>query len=1076
MNEINDLSIEYCISCFKNALPFSFENDKVFHQTNSLGLNDESNLQDLNCNLTKTEQKSIKQITNMILANSDPDNENQNFCKYYNIDQFIEKKFPNNRKFSIYHQNIHSLQYHIDDLKILLETIQHNFDIIAISETKLKKGIEPHVNINIPNYQIEHTPSEANKGGTLLYISNELNYKPRKDLAIYESLSLESTFIEVINDKGKNTLVGCIYKHHNITQKEFIDILSPLLKKIAKEKKPCYLTGDFNMNLLSLEKDSTIDTYFETLSNNKFLPLITLPTRMTTRSKTLIDNIFYNQFSNNIISGNLTVGISDHIPQFSIIPFQSSNQIKNKPKFSRRYNKFKPDSFNSDLNSINWNTADLETDQYTTNFLNIIDNLLDKHIPYEKNSNKIKKQNSKPWINNDILNAIKNKHKIYNQYLKSKNLIIKNDLLNKFKLLKNDITKQIRQSKRDHYNGFFQKYRHNARKLWQGINEIINTKTKNKFMPTSIEIEVDKKLITITDEKQIANTFNQHYTTIAEKILKSRKYPGNKHFTHYLKNPTTNSFLIKPTTPNEIEDIIAKFDTTKSTGPNSIPNKIVKEISKAISTPISKICNSSFSSGCFPSILKISKIIPIHKKESKLDVSNYRPISLLSNINKIIEKLMFQRLYSFLENNNSLYKLQFGFRKKHSTNHALLSMLQEIKESIDKNGIAIGIFVDFQKAFDTVNHEILLRKLEHYGIRGITNDWFKSYLSNRKQFVQINNTKSELSNIDHGVPQGSVLGPLLFLVYINDLHNAIHYSTTRHFADDTNLLYTPSKKQRNRNITRHLNVDLKSLNHWLLANKISLNSTKTELIYFRNKGTNILPNKIKLNGVKLVHQSEIKYVGIVFDEFLTFKSQINNMNTKLKRANNLISISRHYIPKNLLSQIYYGQFFSHLNYGCQLWGQNPNQLEKTQILQNKAARKISFAHYQANSDPLLKNLRFLKVKDITKMNNIMFVHSTLNNKTPQHFRNFFKIKQNNHSHYTRNMASSTFSFPIGSIEIPEVRLESSKTQIKYACAKDWNEFLKTMLNKYPDKSSEWLQNLSPITLKQMIKDSLIETY
>ena len=237
-----------------------------------------------------------------------------------------------------------------------------------------------------------------------------------------------------------------------------------------------------------------------------------------------------------------------------------------------------------------------------------------------------------------------------------------------------------------------------------------------------------------------------------------------------------------------------------------------------------------------------------------------------------------------------------------------------------------------------------------------------------------------------------------------------------------------------------------------------------------------MPNKIKLNGVKLVHQSEIKYVGIVFDEFLTFKSQINNMNTKLKRANNLISISRHYIPKNLLSQIYYGQFFSHLNYGCQLWRQNPNQLEQTQILQKKAARKISFAHYQANSDPLLKNLRFLKVKDITKMNNIMFVHSTLNNKIPQHFKNFFETKQNNHSHYTRNMASSTFSFPIGSIEIPEVRLESSKTQIKYACAKDWNEFLKTMLNKYPDKSSEWLQNLSPITLKQMIKDSLIETY
>ena len=350
----------------------------------------------------------------------------------------------------------------------------------------------------------------------------------------------------------------------------------------------------------------------------------------------------------------------------------------------------------------------------------------------------------------------------------------------------------------------------------------------------------------------MAKEFNTHYANVADKILKNRKFPGNKGFQTYLKKSNAKSFLIKPTTPQEIDTIINKLDTSKSVGPNSIPNQLIKSISKSISFPLANIFNSSFKNGAFPEFLKVSTIIPIYKKDSKLKAANYRPISLLSNINKILEKLMFQRLYTFLENNKCIYDLQFGFRQNHSTNHALLNMIQQIREIIDNGNIAVGIFVDFQKAFDTVNHEILLQKLKHYGIRGIANAWFKSYLEKRKQYVTINGTDSQTNNIDHGVPQGSVLGPLLFLIYINDLNSCIRFSTTRHFADDTNLLYTINRsKTRNRNPTRNLNKDLNSLNHWLLANKISLNATKTEMIYFRGRSTQLPTFKVKLNGIKL---------------------------------------------------------------------------------------------------------------------------------------------------------------------------------------------------------------------------------
>ena len=401
---------------------------------------------------------------------------------------------------------------------------------------------------------------------------------------------------------------------------------------------------------------------------------------------------------------------------------------------------------------------------------------------------------------------------------------------------------------------------------------------------------------------------------------------------------------------------------------------------------------------------------------------------------------MFKRLYAFLEQYKCIYDLQFGFRKYHSTNHAIISIIQKIQNAIKNNNLAIGVFIDLQKAFDTVNHSILLEKLNHYGISGISNTWFKSYLTDRQQFVSIGGETSDFTTTEHGVPQGSVLGPLLFLIYINDLHQCITNSTSFHFADDTNLLYIPDKKVRNKNIVRRLNIDLKSLNNWLIGNKISLNTSKTELIIFRKKNV-ALPNfKIKLNGVVLKPKSEIKYLGITIDEHLTFKSHISIMNAKLKRANNLLALSRHYLPNNLLKQIYYSQFHSHLGYGCQVWGQSTTAISQTSILQNKAVRLMSFSPKDAPSNPLYKNLNILKLEDLIKTNNIMFVHKTLNKMSPSHFGNFFEPHIPNHDHDTRNNPSSEHSIPPGSVSLDKI----PKDSIKYKCANDWNDILKAL--------------------------------
>ena len=225
----------------------------------------------------------------------------------------------------------------------------------------------------------------------------------------------------------------------------------------------------------------------------------------------------------------------------------------------------------------------------------------------------------------------------------------------------------------------------------------------------------------------------------------------------------------------------------------------------------------------------MGKIFPVHKKGSKTELTNYRPISLLSNISKIIEKMVHDRLYIFLEQNKAFYNYQFGFRNNHSTNHALIEITEQIRNACDRNLYTCGVYLDLKKAFDTVNHEILLEKLKYYGIKETSYSWFKSYLCERLQYTQIKDSESSLKAVSHGVPQGSVLGPLLFILFINDMHTSVKNSKVHHYADDTNLLLTSNSLKK---INRQINHDLSLITYWLRANKISLNATKTEIIIF----------------------------------------------------------------------------------------------------------------------------------------------------------------------------------------------------------------------------------------------------
>ena len=383
----------------------------------------------------------------------------------------------------------------------------------------------------------------------------------------------------------------------------------------------------------------------------------------------------------------------------------------------------------------------------------------------------------------------------------------------------------------------------------------------------------------------MADIINNFYINIGKNV--EEKIPkANKTFLHYLSNRNPFNIILNPCTNEEIKKYISDMTASKETGPNSIPTNLLKQFTDELTEPLVTILNKSLKEGIFPDILKLASVCPIYKKSDRTNCANYRPISLLSNLSKIFEKAMYNRMELFLSEFDIIYKLQFGFRKKYSTEHAILSIVEEIRKNLNNGVFSCGVFIDLEKAFDTVNHKILLSKLEHYGIRDTSLTWISSYLSNRKQSVKLNGVNSKYEKVSCGVPQGSILGPLLFIIYVNDMHVAVQSSIMHHFADDTNILF--SAKNPN-TIAKTLNRDLKLLFEWLCANRLSLNASKTEFIVFRPpKKTLDKRIVLKLNLMKIYESNKIKYVGLIMDSRLNWNYHINELTKKLDRAVGII--------------------------------------------------------------------------------------------------------------------------------------------------------------------------------------------
>lgn len=650
-------------------------------------------------------------------------NRESNSCNYYNEEEFhvlTGNLTSNFNVFSTIHLNIRSLPKNNDQFMHLLSTLRHEFSIIALTETWLSdECVELY---NIPQYTLVFSNrKERVGGGVAVFAHNQYQIKVRKDLDLMTNeTGVESVFVELMSCPvfgGRNVIVGCIYRPPNAEFKSFSDSLTASLDVINKEGKLCYLLGDFNINLIKTENHYFTDNFLNLLYSSYFFPLIDKPTRVTYKTASLIDNIITNTFDYPVNSGILYSDISDHFPIFHIT---TSNNFKHKGSNVRAgFRKFNEENikcFRDMVEKINWDDVYDQQDANKSyqSFIHLFKTVFNECFPLV--SLKINKRHgfNKPWFTTGFLKSSRKKNRLYKRFIS--NPTPQN--CNIYKKYKNKFTYLLRMAKKKYYSDKFKESTNNVKNTWNIISELLNKKKAPAKYPS---LFTDGKS-TFSNLSDIANEFNNFFVNVGSTFAKKIS-PSNNCPTDNITGVFSALQKFEPPTVNEVIDIIVNLNNSAA-GHDEIKAKVLKEVVPFISKPLTHVLAVSLKTGVVPSEFKVARVLPLFKEGEPSVFNNYRPISILPCFSKILEKLVYTRVITHLNDNDILYKHQYGFRKKHSTYMALLHLIDKISTALDKNMFAIGIFLDLSKAFDTVDHDILLSRLYRYGFQDVVFKWF----------------------------------------------------------------------------------------------------------------------------------------------------------------------------------------------------------------------------------------------------------------------------------------------------------------------------------------------------------------
>ena len=942
-------------------------------------------------------------------------------CKYFNVNSF-KRSVKTEGQFSVFNLNIRSLPKNNDSLQSFLSNLGHSFDVLVFTETRLNDSNKDL--IYMPGYVGHHFIRPNRRGGGVSVFCLE-KYKSRKiNISVNTESNIEKVFVEISSKKPSKTkplIVGGIYvPPDNSHTDKTINDFEALLNNNDLNSNRLILAGDFNIDLLKIFENNKCKDFCDTMFSNGLYQVITLPTRPpcdpnSSSSPTLIDHI-WTSIHSVYETGVIEVDLSDHLPNFMLFEniFNEYVNHNHKIKF-RDFSLINKEKFCKRINDVSWLdilNIDMSIDINTERFINKIKSIYNEVFPV-CTKNISSKRLCNPWVTPALLVSIDEGHNMYKYY---RNNLVTHEY---YKSYRNKLTNLIRIAKSSFYKSKFDNCIGNISSTWKNINNLLGKRKKS-----NIE-KINHNDIEISDSGAISGAFNEYFSSIASKIV--NEIPNvDLSFKDFLNNPVTHSFYFKPTDKNEVATIISSFKN-KNSDIESIPSKIYKIIVDFVSEPIAFLFNQSITSGEFPQCLKQARVVPIFKKDDPSNLENYRPISTLPFLSKVFEKLMTVRLFDYFDKFNILNSRQYGFQSGIGTIDALIDFSEYVYQKINGCDIVMSIFIDFSRAFDTINHEILLKKLEYYGVRGVAQSWLNSYLAYRTQYVSCNDHKSNVSFIKEGVPQGSVLGPLLFIIYINDLVRVSDVLKFILYADDTTLLLSDKNID---NLYEMANRELDKVCKWTCANKLLINKTKTKLmiISLRRHPTN---NLLKLSNEIIEKVEDFKFLGVWFDCHFNFKKHIEFISSRVSRNTGIL---RHlsFLPDHILMTLYYCLVYPDYTYGRLVWGTACLSSQLGLIRQDKKLiRVLSGSEWLAHTDPLYKSYKIIKFIDIYKYLLAVFMFKVMNDKRNIYEKYRGNLMNFNHSYFTRHKSN---------FKLPFYRLDFTQRSIFYNGPSLWNSF------------------------------------
>ena len=816
---------------------------------------------------------------------------------------------------SLLFNNIDGNNTNFDQFLIELKRLDFNFLAIGLAETNTDEALKELYKIPLYNSSYQNTLTGKSKGsGVALYVHHSINTEPLENISFCNP-DIESLFIKTTNTPETH-IIGTIYRPPSGDLSNFLKSFELILSTVPK--KGVHIMGDFNINLFNdtcKSKSQFEDIFF----SNGFAPTNSIATHERINCKSsCIDNIFTNDIEKVTLSGAFIDKIGEHSLIFEIsnsqisLPNTSEKHVINYNYSNANVTKF--------IDKLVENIDKIEPSEKFHEFSDLVHSTLDQTCKLEKPRLTKRTPLNNPWITEGLVIAISRKHELKNEWVKTitkKNQTGDQSLYQVFSDYRKLLKPIINSAKNLYFCGKILEHKENKKKTWEVINEI-RGKSKNVLKPP-IVINNEK----IMNRRKIANEFNKYFNSIASSLNEAIDESTLNNsifcsFEEFMTKRIQNTIFLEDCDENEILEIISELQNGKS---SDIPIFVIKKAAHVFSFKLAEYFNILMKHGIFPDELKIGKVTPIYKKGNLEDIGNYRPVSTLPIFGKIFEKVIYTRLYKFAMSQNILHENQFGFRKTHSTCHAVNHSISIIEESIRQHRHMLGIFIDLSKAFDTIDHKILISKLDRYGIRGKANCLIQSYLMNRKQYTETLGEKSDKLMIQYGVPQGSVLGPLLFLLYINDISNCSELGKFVLFADDTNIFVDGTTIEE---AYKNGNRLLSSLSKYMVLNKLHINMTKCCYIHFPpnnyKKTDSDMNINLLINNFPIKKVDKTKFLGVIIDEKLSWGPHTLNLKRTLNYATATLNRIMNNVPRYLLRELYYTLFESHLSYCISVWG------------------------------------------------------------------------------------------------------------------------------------------------------------